>query len=296
MGWVGLIGEFAKDLAEGYVEQRGVKGTIDDISGLVSSFSKDDNDDVSQLTDDNDDVAIQRWKNLADQLNNDIGKGNYAKANERLNNYYERYEDSEVDVYYYSWRAEILVGWLESIVGEEDFEELDSVALEAIEEGMKMADNEELRDDFKSLLNRIIQANDQHNNIISKRNVKGDKIEVVPSVSVSVFTDEEQEYINEVKACLEDDGAITERERRLLDRLRRSLGISEERGKELESQCQPFAFTAEEQEYADELKNCFEYDGEITEREHRLLDKLRMSLNISEERAMEIETIVNNNK
>ena len=42
-----------------------------------------------------------------------------------------------------------------------------------------------------------------------------------------------KEYQEELKACLED-GTISDRERRLLDRLRKSLGISEERAKAIE--------------------------------------------------------------
>lgn len=47
-------------------------------------------------------------------------------------------------------------------------------------------------------------------------------------------SDEEKEYQEELKVCLED-GTISDRERRLLDRLRKSLGISEERAKAIEN-------------------------------------------------------------
>ncbi len=43
----------------------------------------------------------------------------------------------------------------------------------------------------------------------------------------------ESEYIEELKACYED-GIITDKERRLLDRLRKSLGISPERANQIE--------------------------------------------------------------
>ena len=48
------------------------------------------------------------------------------------------------------------------------------------------------------------------------------------------MTDEEQEYLEEVKICLEEDGEISPKERRLLDRLRDKLGISVKRAEELE--------------------------------------------------------------
>ncbi|MDE6073515.1 MAG: hypothetical protein K2F80_02840, partial [Muribaculaceae bacterium] len=47
------------------------------------------------------------------------------------------------------------------------------------------------------------------------------------------YTTEEQEFVDEIKACLEEDGVISDREMRMLDRMRSRLGISEERGKEI---------------------------------------------------------------
>ena len=117
---------------------------------------------------------------------------------------------------------------------------------------------------------------------------------VVPgNIPLSIeLNSEEEEYLTEYKACLEDDGVITDRERRLLDRIRKSLGISEERARELEESCSAPSFTEEEQEYADEIRACLEEDGRISDRERRLLNKIRASLGISEERAKEIEAMV----
>lgn len=104
-------------------------------------------------------------------------------------------------------------------------------------------------------------------------------------------SDNEAEFIEELKACLQD-GIITDKERRLLDRIRRSLGISEARAAELETMYQPLSLTAEEQEYADEVKACLEDDGKITAKERRLLDRLAKSLGISPARASEIECLI----
>ena len=113
----------------------------------------------------------------------------------------------------------------------------------------------------------------------------GKKSSIHSSSSASV-TSEEQEYLEEIRACLDNDGEITSRERRLLDRLRKSLGITEARAKELEASVN--SMSDEEKEYQEELKACLE-DGTISDRERRLLDRLRKSLGISEERAMAIE-------
>ena len=96
------------------------------------------------------------------------------------------------------------------------------------------------------------------------------------------------EYLEEYKTCLADNGEISNKERRLLFRLAKSLGISEARALELEKSLMSTSLTPEEKEYADEYKACLE-DGEISDRERRLLDKIRISLNISVPRATEIE-------
>ena len=113
----------------------------------------------------------------------------------------------------------------------------------------------------------------------------GKKSSIHSSSSASV-TSEEQEYLEEIRACLDNDGEITSRERRLLDRLRKSLGITEARAKELEASVNNMS--DDEKEYQEELKACLE-EGTISDRERRLLDRLRKSLGISEERAKAIE-------
>ncbi len=108
------------------------------------------------------------------------------------------------------------------------------------------------------------------------------------SVNSHLEVDEnEQEYLDELKACLKDDGEISDRERRLLDRLRKSLGISEKRAAALEASLS--SLSDEEKEYLEELRECME-NGSISNSERRLLDRLRKSLGISEARAKELES------
>ena len=127
-----------------------------------------------------------------------------------------------------------------------------------------------------------------------------DIIEGKASVSVSSATsntsnhtsntsvsENEQEYLEEIKACLADNGTISDRERRILNRLRDSLGISEQRAKKLEDSLNK-GLTDDEKEYLDALKDSL-VDGVISKRERRLMDKLRASLGISEARAKELE-------
>ena len=108
---------------------------------------------------------------------------------------------------------------------------------------------------------------------------------------IQPYLNEEKEYLEEVKICLEEDNEISPRERRLLDRLRYKLNIPEERAKELEESLKAPQLTEDEQEYLEEYKLCLEEDGEISSKERRLLDRLRDKLGISVERAKELENI-----
>lgn len=109
--------------------------------------------------------------------------------------------------------------------------------------------------------------------------------------SSSPLNEKEQEYAEEIKACLED-GEISDRERRLLNKLRLTLGISESRAKEIEDSCNPNTLSSDEQEYADEFKACMMDDGKISDSERRLLNRLSKSLGINAERANEIEKLI----
>lgn len=101
---------------------------------------------------------------------------------------------------------------------------------------------------------------------------------------------EEQEYLEELKECLAD-GEIGPRERRLLDKLASKLGISPERAADLEASLSAPALTDDEKEYFEEVQAVLA-DGEISDKERRLLEKLRKMLDISEERAKEIESTI----
>ena len=104
-------------------------------------------------------------------------------------------------------------------------------------------------------------------------------------------SDEEEEYMDEVKACMEEDGEISKGERRLLEKLRIKRGISQKRAAELEASLSNPTLTDAEQEYLDEYRECLDEDGEISAGERRLLNRLRSKLGISEARASELEQI-----
>ena len=113
--------------------------------------------------------------------------------------------------------------------------------------------------------------------------------------SSSSYSEEELEYLEELKSCLSEGNEISPKERRLLVKLSDTLGISEERAIEIENSLVIPSFTENEKEYMEEFKACFEEGNEISEKERRLLNKVRIGLDISEERAYEIETFITNN-
>ena len=114
-----------------------------------------------------------------------------------------------------------------------------------------------------------------------------DDDEVIEAEKTSKFSDAEQEYLDNLKDFLEDDAEITPRERKMLDRIRQNLGISEERAKELEESLKP-QLTEDEQEYLDMYREYAE-KGEITEKERNRLNKFAAALGISEERIKQLE-------
>ena len=99
-------------------------------------------------------------------------------------------------------------------------------------------------------------------------------------------SEKEQEYITELKECL-SNGEISSGERRLLDKLRDKLGITPDRAKELEESLNAPKLTEDELEYLDEYQ-AVAVDGKITEKERRLLEKLRKMLKLTEERVKEL--------
>lgn len=110
------------------------------------------------------------------------------------------------------------------------------------------------------------------------------------------ITNEDKEYLDELKVIYSDNGQVSERERRLLNKLRISLGISEDRAKELEDLAKTNSLNGSEMEYTEEIKACLEDNGSISERERSILNKLAASLNISLSRAEELERLITNKK
>ena len=113
------------------------------------------------------------------------------------------------------------------------------------------------------------------------------------STELGNFT--ENEYLDEVKFMLEDDGVIDEKERRVLERMRIKLGLSKDRAVQLEKNiADSSSLQKNELEYLEDYKDLLN-QGEITEKERRILNRIAYRLNISEDRILELEVMVSEN-
>ena len=119
------------------------------------------------------------------------------------------------------------------------------------------------------------------------------QIEEVEELPESIFTEEEKQYMDEVRYMLEDDDKIDEKESRILERFRQKFNLSEDRANELKNiLLSAVDLNSQELEYLKEYET-FIQDGEIKERERRLLNRVANLLGISEDRALEIENKYN---
>ncbi len=108
-------------------------------------------------------------------------------------------------------------------------------------------------------------------------------------VSKGASSKNEKEYLEYYKDILEDYDEVSPRERKRLEKDRIRLGISEARARELEDSCAQIQLTEKEKEYQEEYQEMLEDYGSISDRERKRLDKIRIRLGISKERAREIE-------
>lgn len=205
------------------------------------------------------------------------------------------YSDSnkEINEFYWSNLIDNYIKALESdvVVGNSREDDIDNAikALNQYSRIVKTLEDEEIRQILEEEVIILKQQLDNFKN--NKPSVASDMERSSQEKENESTTDNEIEYKNEILACLADDGEITERERRLLDKLRKSLGISEDRAMQIEAECKNNGMTENEMEYLEELKACLA-DGMISDKEERLLQRLRKSLGISEERGIEIRNMI----
>jgi hypothetical protein len=108
------------------------------------------------------------------------------------------------------------------------------------------------------------------------------------SSKANTISPNEQKYLDLVqKSCA--NGEISDLNRKMLERIRIKLGISEERASDLETSLIP-QLSEEEMEYLDVVRE-YLAGGTIGENEREMLKTLCELNNISEERAKELEAM-----
>ncbi|MBD5335628.1 MAG: TerB family tellurite resistance protein [Bacteroides sp.] len=213
------------------------------------------------------------WANLNDKVHS-VTEEDFTAVKDAVSKFYENHE---IDEWYYYYSALLNLR-------QHNYD---------IKKGKSPTDDE--INETKSIMSKVAQFPDStklQEDLTQKFDITMQRREALHQSSDkgNALSEAEKEYLAELKECM-TDGVISDRERRLLDKLCKSLGISAERAKELEASCDPTNFNQTEQEYADEIRAMLA-DGTISERERRLLNKLRMASGISEERADQIESII----
>jgi hypothetical protein len=212
-------------------------------------------------------------------------ENDYEQAFKKLDDFYAQYENSYDDVYFII-KVHIYNGML-------------SYFKQGLKNG-KTFDPNMLHEKFaaaKDAAQKMANMNKDDEQLIKLHDRIGEQIDEIEQLLVNVHPADnqknEEEYLEEIKACLAEDHQISDRERRILNRLRDSLGISESRAQELEDSLTAGGLTKDEKEYVDALKDSMQ-DGSISDRERRILNRLRESLGITEDRAKELEASLSN--
>lgn len=106
------------------------------------------------------------------------------------------------------------------------------------------------------------------------------------------MSENEKKFMDDVKFMLEDDGKIIDSEKRILETMRTKYGVEENRAKEIISVAiENFAHSAMN-DYMTEVENIIKEHGQIDETHRRALDFFIEKLDISTEKAQEIEQLV----
>lgn len=272
---------FKDNLEEDLKTAKELKPKISDsLKEMVSKGNEDNQEDIKEA---------EEWMNA---LNTNIetqtihlliNKKKYNEAREYLNNVLP---NKGADYYQILSRLEslLLIDEIERHESREVVEKTLEASLFNMNLAIELEEEENVKRTIKeSVMSRIERAK-QYLELQGNQTIQSSQ---TLNAGTSNTNNSEEQYLSELKICYED-GEISDRERRLLNRLRESLGISEERAAELEALCNPNVLSKEEQEYAEEVKVVLE-DGVISDRERRLLNSLAKSLNISPERAQQIE-------
>ena len=110
--------------------------------------------------------------------------------------------------------------------------------------------------------------------------------------SVTALTNNEDEFLNEVRFCLDDDGIIDSEEQVYLDKVSQKLGLTQTKAQELQNSLISPQLTDNEKEYIETISK-LTIDGKIPPSSQRIVERYRELYKVSSQRAEELELYIN---
>ena len=110
--------------------------------------------------------------------------------------------------------------------------------------------------------------------------------------SATALTNNEHEFLNEVRFCLDNDGIIDSEEQGYLDKVSQKLGLTQTKAQELQNSLISPQLTDNEKEYIETISK-LTIDGKIPPSSQRIVEKYRELYKVSSQRAEELELYIN---
>jgi len=110
--------------------------------------------------------------------------------------------------------------------------------------------------------------------------------------SATALTNNEDEFLNEVRFCLDNDGIIDSEEQGYLDKVSQKLGLTQTKAQELQNVLISPQLTDNEKEYIETISK-LTIDGKIPPSSQRIVEKYRELYKVSSQRAEELELYIN---
>lgn len=110
--------------------------------------------------------------------------------------------------------------------------------------------------------------------------------------SATALTNNEDEFLNEVRFCLDDDGIIDSEEQGYLDKVSQKLGLPQTKAQELQNSLISPQITDNERKYIEAISE-LTIDGKIPSSSLRIVERYRKLYEVSSQRAEELELYIN---
>ena len=110
--------------------------------------------------------------------------------------------------------------------------------------------------------------------------------------SATALTNNEEEFLNEVRFCLDNDGIIDSEEQVYLDKVSQKLGLTQTKAQELQNSLISPQLTDNEKKYIEAISERT-IDGKIPPSSQRIVERYRELYKVSSQRAEELELYIN---